>query len=34
MYKVIRDVPENLQDEVGQKLKLWEKSLEWKKELN
>ena len=34
MYKVIRDVPDSLVDEVGQKLKLWEKSLEWKKELN
>jgi len=26
-------VPENLKDEIGAKLKLWEKSLEWKKEL-
>jgi hypothetical protein len=34
MYKVIRDVPDSLVDEVGQKLKLWEKSLKWKKELN
>ena len=34
MYKVIRNVPDSLIDEVGDKLKLWEKSLEWKKELN
>tara|TARA_R100000935_G_scaffold58501_1_gene95890 strand:- start:5905 stop:6399 length:495 start_codon:yes stop_codon:yes gene_type:complete len=33
MYKVIHNVPENLKDEIGAKLKLWEKSLEWKKEL-
>jgi|TARA_R100001460_G_scaffold105183_4_gene151522 hypothetical protein len=34
MYKIIRDVPESLHNELGLKLKLWQKSLEWKKELN
>lgn len=33
MYKIIKNVPEDYIDDVGQKLQLWEKSLKWKKQL-
>jgi len=33
MYKVIQDVPKSHIEELGKKLVLWEKALEWKKEL-